>query len=112
MNKINEIPNNILYQFDSNRYVWKIELNSNGYGRRLFTEVYELNGKNMLDLVARGSLVDNPNITKDDEFSIFDYEKDDMLTFSITMPLTRASLDKVYLLRDAISRIDNVMKKR
>ena len=116
MVKITDIPNNMLYQFDDNRYLWNVELNSIRDGnydnqRRLLTEVYELNGNNMLDLIASGRLVDNHDTVKESEFSIFDYDKDDMITFAITRPITRASIDKIYLLRDSINRRYNTLKK-
>ena len=114
-NTVQNLPNNMLYQFDKDMFVWKIEIEKTRgdnyhFDKKIITEVYELNNKR-LDLLASGRLIENKDLNHL-EFSVFDYDKDDTYTFKINMPIARAPIDKVYLLRDAIERRYSQTKKR
>ena len=104
------MPDNMLYEFDKNKYVWTVKLpatRSGNYPSKEyvpFTEVYEKNGE-MFNLVASGRLINNPYTVKEGEFDIFDYDNDTRYSFKQTKPLERASLDDMYQLRDCISRM-------
>ena len=110
---VSEIPENRLFQFDENKYVWKVKLNSTREGNYpsnqpfVFTEVYE-KGIGVLNCIASGLLREN---VAREEFSIFDYDKDTNYTFGITMPLKEADKDVLLMLRDNISQVYNSRSK-
>lgn len=115
MEKLNvyNIPNNILYQFDENRYVWNVSLpktrEGNYEGSMEYTEVYEKNN-GLFNIVVSGRLINNPNTMKEDEFSIFDYDQDTRYSFKQNMPLREANLDDMYLFRECINRMNKKNK--
>ncbi len=107
------IPSNVLYQFDANRYVWNVSLpktkegNYNGSGE--YTEVYEKNNRSFNKIVS-GRLIKNPYTMKEDEFSIFDYDQDTMYSYKQNMPLKEANLDDMYMFRECINQMNRRKK--
>ncbi len=104
------MPENMLYQMASDKYIWKVKLNGIRKGNhesnntRIFTEIFE--SKNgMLNLLASGKLMDNPFTRKDDEVCIFNYDDDTSYTYKVECPLKEAKLDVMYQLRDYIQKL-------
>ena len=112
-NSVSTIPENHLFQFDDNKYVWRIKLNSTRGGNYparepfVFTEVYE-KGLDRLNCIASGLL--RENISRG-EFSVFDYDQDTNYTFGITMPLKEAGRNELMMLRENISQVYNSRSK-
>ena len=110
---VSEIPEYSLFQFDENKYVWKIKMNSTREGNYpsnqpfVFTEVYE-KGIGVLNCIASGLLREN---AAREEFSIFDYDKDTNFTFGISMPLKEADKDVLLMLKDNISQVKEKRSK-
>ena len=110
---ISDIPENQLFQFDYNKYVWRIKLNSTRAGNYpsknpfVFTEVYE-KGDGVLNCIASGLL--RENIYRK-EFSIFDYDQDTNCIFGVTIPLKEAGKEILLMLRENISQINNSRSK-
>ena len=113
---VKNIPLNNLYQFDNNKYVWRIEgnyIDSDGHNKPIIlTEVYELGKNDTLDLISSGKLIENDDVYKDyHDFTIFDYNKNVTTSFQTTMNLTPAPLMIIYKLRDTISKMYHNEKK-
>ena len=110
------MPENRLYQFDSDKYVWKTKLNSTRGGNyparepMSVTEVYQKED-NFFRCVASGRLFNNKYTITDYEFTIFDYDVDTSLTFGIKMPLKEADKETYKMLRDNITSIKETRTK-
>ena len=108
---VSNMPINTLYRFDTNKYVWSTMLNEtrNGHYKQSeftkFTEVYEITNEGYMNLIASGKLVDNPDVFDySKEFAIFDYDKDDTISFRVTMFLEELDIKELNELREAIAR--------
>ncbi len=113
---IYHIPEYRLYQFDSDKYVWKTKLNSTRSGSYParepipLTEVYEKEDDN-LRCVASGSLYNSKYSNGPDEFTIFDYDVDTSLSFRIKMPLKEADKKTYQMLRDNLAEVKEKRSK-
>ncbi len=113
-NNVANMPMNTLYKFDDNRYVIALMLNNTRNGNypmnepKRFTEVYQIDPDGLMSRVASGSLVNNPAVYDfDKNFSIMDYDMDELISFNVTMPLQEVGLDELYKLRNSIARSYN-----
>ena len=109
MINVSNMPENVLYKFDNDRYVIAFRLNETRNGAYHFdeptriTEVYTILGNGLMDRIASGRLVDNPSVFNyNEKFAINDYERDDMITFGVTMPLQQAGVEEFKKLREKI----------
>ena len=98
---------NTLYRFDTNKYVWTTKLSETRGGTHKeggsfdVTEVYEITNEGYIKLVASGKLNVNPN---NNEFEIFDYDKETTTSFKVTMHMQQVSLNELHEIRDAVAR--------
>ena len=112
------MPINTLYKFDTNKYVWSTLLKETRNGNYKqdefvkFTEVYEITEEGYMRLIASGKLVDNPEVFDySKEFAIFDYDKDDTISFKVTMFLQEFGINELHELREAIAKNYNKRNK-
>ena len=117
MNVMNIKPYN-LYKFANNHYIWKIILRSTRNGNYVgnkykdFTEVYKIDENGLMTKVASGYLINNPNtFDYNKEFAIFDYDQCTSINFNIEMPLIKANVNELKLLREEIAREYKSKKK-
>ena len=115
---VSNMPINTLYRFDTNRYVFSTMLNETRNGNykqedaTRFTEVYEITDEGYMSLVASGKLIDNPNVFDySKEFAIRDYDRDDVISFKVTMFLEEVGIKELHELREAIARNYNRRNK-
>ena len=106
---VHNLPKDTIYQFDVDKFLWKIELNNpQNDNKVLFTEVYEIKD-NIIHKIVSGILVDNPNMDKEDRFSILDNEN--VLEFKQTMPFKEADVNVLCLFGDYLRHnIQNIKK--
>ncbi len=106
------MPKNTLYRFDINKYVWTTDLmkkRSNNKEDADTTEVFEITDEGYMKLLASGKLVTEED--SKNEFGIFDYEKNGITSFKVTMELEELKLKDLYMLREAIA-INNRKKNK
>ena len=110
------MPENRLYQFDSDKYVWRTQLYSTRRGNYparepiSLTEVYQKDD-NYLRCIASGRIINNKYTNTDYEFTIFDYDVDTSIRFKIEMPLKEADKETYMMLRDNITEVMNTRSK-
>ncbi len=94
---IYNIPENVLYQFSNNKYVWKVQRLSTINGNypsdepTVYTEVYFKGNDEVVRCGWSGHLINNPDSIEENKFAIFSYDMDAPTIFVIDMPLTPAS---------------------
>ena len=107
---VSNMPINILYRFDVNKYVWSTLLTESKEGKyktdepQRYTEVYEITDNGYIKMISSGRLL--PNVDYYDYsrgFSIWDYDQEKKYDFKVTTQLEELKLKDLYEIRDAVA---------
>ncbi len=104
---VSNMPMDTVYRFSDDSIVWSKKTTEKEPFQKsnVITEVWRLNAANELLRQARGELVDNPNGNDyDNRFVIHDLDINKDLTFYVTSPFEKATLEYLYVLKEAADK--------
>ena len=106
---VSNMPLNTIYRFDTNKYVMSTMLKETRGGNYIanepkkFIEVYQFDLDGVLERIASGTLIDNPDVYDfNRDFAIKDQDNDMVLSFKVPIRLEKVDLDELYQLRRGI----------